>query len=176
MITIEDEIIKIFFEVDNKIKEKEYKEAINIKISNSEIITLSIAKELIGKGTDKDFYRSISENYKYLFPNLPHYSKVLKRIKKLSYQIQEIFKIVLEEKKQVYLDTMPIEIVLGVRCNQSKVVREFYRYGIKPDWGHCESKKKKYFGFKFTSVNTVKCFMAYCNTRFRSYNKNIHII
>lgn len=163
MITTEEKIIKIFYEIDEELKKLKHKSHKNSECSDSEILTIAISKELINKGTDKDYYLSIKDNYIYLFPNMPDYSKFIRRIKKLSKLMKELFDILFsKELENEYIDTMPIELIMGVREKRSKVSREFYKYGIKPDWGYCSSKKLKYFGFKLVAIysnSLIKDFM-----------------
>lgn len=153
MITIEERIINVYYVLDEELKKLNHKSHKNSKFTDAEILTLGISKELIEKGTDKDFYNLIRENYLYLFPKLPDYSKFILRIKKLGKLLNVLFeRLFCNDISDVFVDTMPLELIMGVREKKSKVSKEFYRYGIKPDWGHCESKKIKYFGFKLIGI------------------------
>lgn len=163
MITTEEKIIKVFYEIDEELKKLNHKSHGNSVLSDSEILTIGISKEIINKGTDKDFYLILKENYSYLFPNLPNYSKFIRRIKKLSGLLKLIFeRLFSKDISDEYIDTMPLELVVGVREKRSKVSKKFYKYGIKPDWGYCSSKKLNYFGFKLIGIysnSLIKKFM-----------------
>ena len=50
------------------------------------------------------------------------------------------------------VDSIPIPLLVGVRCYRSIVARICQRYRIRPDWGYCAAKKMYYFGFKLMAI------------------------
>jgi hypothetical protein len=163
MVSMEEEIINVFFVIDEKLKVFHHESHYHSKLSDSEVITLSIIKELWKTYSDKDFFRLIKEKFSNLFPYLCDYSQYMKRVKSLSYII---FRLIEEysfntQDDLFIIDTKPIPLVSNSRAYRTVTPKVFELWRIKPAWGRCAAKKETYFGFKLVALwnkGKIVCF------------------
>ena len=154
MLTMEEEIINIFFEIDEKLKRFKHNSHHHTKFSDSEAITLSVIKIFWTMNSDKHFHRLIKEKFMHLFPKLPEYSRYLKRVKSTSFiAFKLIEEFSFEHRNDLFIiDTKPIPILERQRANSSILVKIFRQWRINPGYGHCAARNLKYFGFKLVCL------------------------
>jgi len=70
MLTMEDELIQVFVEVDDLLKEMGHRSHHHAKLSDSEVITIASMKELWHLKTDKASLRLIKEKFGSFFPSI----------------------------------------------------------------------------------------------------------
>lgn len=154
MLTMESEIINIFYEIDEKLKSFEHKSHYHTDFNDSEVITLMLIKIFWTIKSEKHFHRLIKEKFSYLFPKLPEYSRYLKRIKNASFiAFKLIEEFSFENRDDLFIvDTKPVPILQRQRANRSILVKIFRQWMINPDYGYCAARKLKYFGFKLVCL------------------------
>lgn len=154
MLSMEDEIIKIFFAIDEKLKSFEHKNHYNTEITDSEIITLMVLKVMWTMRSDKHFHRLIKERFSDFFPKMIEYSRYMKRVKILSYiAFKLIEEFSFEDRDDLYIiDTKPIPLLEKERANRSILVKMFKQWRIKPGYGYCAARKIRYYGFKLVAL------------------------
>lgn len=154
MLTMEDEIINVFFEIDEKLKLLGHESHYNSKFSDSEVITLIVIKIFWTIKSNKRFHQLINEKYLNLFPNFLEYSRYIKRSKSVSYiAFKLIEEISFENRDDLFIiDTKPIPLLERARANWSIIVKMFKQYRINPGYGYCAARKLRYFGFKLVCL------------------------
>ncbi|RZL38396.1 MAG: hypothetical protein EOP00_28565, partial [Pedobacter sp.] len=150
MLPMSKEIIKVSEKINKLLINLGHVSHHNAKCSDTDILTLMVLKILWTIKSDKHFHRLIKEKFIEEFPNLPEYSSFLKRTKKLSYLAFKLIEELSFESRDDFfiIDTKPIPLVEISRANSSIVVKLFKQYRIKPGYGYCAARKKKYYGFK----------------------------
>ena len=129
------------------------------KLSDSEIITISIVGELLTIDSEKSFFSLLKREYKALFPRLGDRTcfNITKRnlhsvISKIREYISEIIQFTSDNIR--IIDSMPIPVCKFGRSHFSKCFKG------EASYGRCASKKETYFGFKFHALTTVDGFLT----------------
>lgn len=155
---IEDFIIMTYLFIDKHFKE--VSQGIKLRtrgeqpaLTDAELITMEIAGEYLGFGSDKRIWSYFRQHWMRYFPKLGcrtsfvRQSASLLTVKKL---LQRRISDVLTQDKDLYLfDGFPIPICHIKRYKQSTAALRAYG-GV----GYCAAKDKKYFGFKGHIITT----------------------
>lgn len=117
------------------------------KLSDSEIITLSIIGEMHGISSERAWLNYISKNFKHLFPNLcsrTRFNRTRRHLERVINLIRiELSHILGYTNQDIYIvDSMPIKT--------AEFGRAYFSKSHKGDvgYGYCASKKERYYGFK----------------------------
>jgi len=131
-----------------------------VKLSDSEIITISICGELAGTDSENSWYNFVKKNYRYLFPDLCCRSKFNRKRRDLL-QVTELireklFQFFNVDSKDYYIvDSFPLEVC---KFGRAHFCRSFRSDGA--NYGKCPSKKETYFGFKVHALITLDGFIT----------------
>ena len=143
------------------------------KLSDSEIITISIVGELLTIDSEKSFFSLLKREYKELFPRLGDRTRFNRTKRNLHLVISKI-RGYISEFMQLYsnnvrvIDSMPIPVCEFGRARFSKCFKG------EASYGRCASKKETYFGFKFHALTTVDGFLTdYVITPANIYDRNV---
>jgi hypothetical protein len=130
------------------------------KMSDCEIITLSILGESIGIDSENYLFGKLKSDHLHDFPNLIDRSNFNRRRKRLGSYITRLNKgiaSIINQGEDVYLvDSIPIPVCQIAREKSCKVCKE--NYETAPDKGYSAVSKSWYFGYKLhlvTSLNGV---------------------
>ena len=129
------------------------------KLSDSEIITISIIGELLTIDSEKAFFSLLSREYKHLFPKLWDRTRFNRTKRNLHAVIKEIREYISVFMQSDYdnirvIDSMPIPVCEFGRAHFSKCFKG------EASYGRCPSKKQTYFGFKFHALTTIDGFLT----------------
>ena len=130
------------------------------KLSDSEIITISICGELAGIDSENAWYSFIKRNYRHLFPKICSRSR-FNRIRRALMQTTELL-------RQKIITDFPIPFsqyfVVGsfplavCKFGRARYCHSFRGHGA--DYGKCPSKKETYFGYKVHAMITLEGFIT----------------
>ena len=130
------------------------------KMSDCEIITLSILGESMGIDSENYLFGKLKSDHSKDFPNLINRSNFNRRRKRLNHftvQLNQNIAGLINEGENVYLvDSIPIPVCQIARKKSCKICKEDYE--TAPDKGYSAVSKSWYFGYKLhlvTSVNGV---------------------
>jgi hypothetical protein len=164
--TFEDFILIVYVIIDDLYKENvpssisNRKRISDAKLSDSEIITISLCGELLGIDSENAWYNFVKKNYRYLFPNLCSRSR-FNRTRRALLQVTNLLREKLSEKfdvdmnKNFIIDSFPLEVCKFGRARFCKVFR-----CDGADYGKCPSKKETYFGYKVHALITLEGFIT----------------
>jgi hypothetical protein len=164
--TFEDFILIVYVIIDNLYKENvpssisNRKRISDAKLSDSEIITISLCGELLGIDSENAWYNFVKKNYRYLFPNLCSRSR-FNRTRRALLQVTNLLREKIYEKfdvdmnKNFIIDSFPLEVCKFGRARFCKVFR-----CDGADYGKCPSKKETYFGYKVHALITLEGFIT----------------
>ena len=131
----------------------------DIKLSNGEIITISIVDELLTIKSEKSFFSLLKREYKGLFSKLGCRTRfnIIKRnlhlvISKIREYISEFIQLYSNNIR--IIDIIPIPICAFVWATFNKCFK------VKASCEKCASKKETCFGFKFNALITVDEFLT----------------
>ena len=110
----EDIIIRLFLIVDDRISS--VKKRSDANLYPSEIVTIGLLFALKG-GKFSPFYRWLSANYGYLFPNLPEHSRLTRLLRDYSPYAEQFFA---DPSFFTVIDTFGIELIHPRREGRSK--------------------------------------------------------
>jgi Transposase DDE domain len=151
-VSIEDFIITVYCLVDAEFKKLIKKSTLrgrgfDPKLSDSEVITMDIVGEFLGKDTDTGIWRYFKEHWFSWFPGLGsrvNYAKQSANLWRIKQEIQAAF-----AKKsgalsdQLHMaDGLPISVCHFKRAGFSSIFKGLATYG------YCASKSETYYGFK----------------------------
>lgn len=162
----EDFILTVFVFIDelyqkyvsNSISKR--RNVLSAKLTDSEIITISICGELAGIDSENAWFSFVKRNYKHLFPNLCSRSRfnrtrrsLMQTTEFLREKLLSVFSI--PENKYFIVDSFPLEVC---KFGRTHFCRSFRGYGA--DYGVCPSKKQTYFGYKVYVLMTLEGFIT----------------
>lgn len=120
------------------------------KLSDTEIIALSLCQECLGIDSENWFLAKIRSDYGKDFPNLVHITNYNKRRKRLSFWAEQVncrLAGLLNQGQDVFIvDSVPIPVCKLAREQQFKVCR--HRFETAPDKGYSAVYKQYYIGYK----------------------------
>lgn len=164
--TFEDFILVVYVIIDDLYQQYVPSEIANrnniseAKLSDSEIITISICGELAGIDSENAWYSFIKRNYRHLFPKLCSRSR-FNRIRCALMQTTELLrqKIITDFpipfSQYFVVDSFPLAVCkFGRAC----YCHSFRGHGA--DYGKCPSKKETYFGYKVHAMITLEGFIT----------------
>jgi hypothetical protein len=128
------------------------------KLSDCEIIALSVTGESIGIDSENYFWGKLKSDHKDDFPLLIHRSNFNRRRKRLHPFIEQLNQCVagkLNEFEDVYLvDSIPVPVCQIAREKWSKICKE--SFDTSPDKGYSAVSRSYYYGYKLHLVTSVR--------------------
>ena len=130
------------------------------KLSDSEIITISICGELFGIDSEKAWFSFVKKNYKHLFPRIGSRSRFNRTRRALLPMTEWLREKLLSECSMSYsqyfiIDSFPLKVCKFGRAHFCKTFR-----CDGADYGKCPSKKETYFGYKVHAMITLEGFIT----------------
>ena len=130
------------------------------KLSDSEIITISICGELFGIDSEKAWFSFVKKNYKHLFPRIGSRSRFNRTRRALLPMTEWLREKLLSECSMSYsqyfiIDSFPLKVCKFGRAHFCKTFR-----WDGADYGKCPSKKETYFGYKVHAMITLEGFIT----------------
>jgi hypothetical protein len=118
------------------------------KLSDTEIMTISVICEILGFESEKAWHSYVKNNFKHLFPNFCGRETYIRRKQNLYvsmlYMRQYITHLFNSENPSYSIvDSMPMKACHYARAKSVKVFRGDAGFGF------CAAKNEKYYGFKF---------------------------
>ena len=155
-------IFVIIDDIYNEIIPMSIKNRRNIKdskLSDSEIIAISIVGELLTIDSEKSFFSLLKREYKRLFPRLgdrTRFNRTKRNLHWVISKIREYISVFIQSYSNNIrvIDSMPIPVCEFGRAHFSKCFKG------EASYGRCASKKETYFGFKFHALTTVDGFLT----------------
>ena len=130
------------------------------KLSDPEIITLSICGELIGIDSENAWYSFVKRNYQHLFPNLCCPTR-FNRTRRVLLQVTELLRQKISRffhvpySRYFVMGSFPLPVCKFGRARYSRCFRT-----DGADYGKCPSKKETYFGFKVHALITLEGYIT----------------
>ena len=130
------------------------------KMSDSEIITLSICGELAGIDSENAWYSFVKRNYRHLFPRLCSRTR-FNRTRRALLQVTELLRQKLTHSfpiptsRYFVIDSFPLPVC---KFGRARYCRSFRVDGA--NYGKCSSKKETYFGFKVHALITIEGYIT----------------
>ena len=130
------------------------------KMSDSEIITLSICGELAGIDSENAWYSFVKRNYRHLFPRLCSRTR-LNRTRRALLQVTELLRQKLTHSfpiptsRYFVIDSFPLPVC---KFGRARYCRSFRVDGA--NYGKCPSKKETYFDFKVHALITIEGYIT----------------
>lgn len=126
------------------------------KLSDSEIITISICGELVGIDSENAWFSFVKRNYKHLFPTIGSRSR-FNRTRRALIQATELIRenlisvFSVSDNKYFIVDSFPLPVC---KFGRARYCRSFRTDGAA--YGKCASKKETYFGYKVHALLTLE--------------------
>ncbi len=126
------------------------------KMSDCEIISLSLCQESLGIDSENFFWSKLSSDYKKEFPNLIHLTRYNLRRKSLAAYIQLLNQRISSEliagESVFIVDSMPVPICKNARESRLRVCKE--NFETAPDKGYSAVTKQYFVGYKLHLVTS----------------------
>lgn len=164
--TFEDFILLVYTIIDDLYKQfipasvSQRRNVNTAKMSDSEIITLSICGELVGIDSENAWYSFVKRNYRHLFPKLCSRTR-FNRTRRALLQAAELLRQKLLESfpipssRYFVIDSFPLPVC---RFGRARYCHSFRADGA--NYGRCPSKKETYFGFKVHALITLEGYIT----------------
>ena len=129
------------------------------KMSDSEIITLSICGELLGIDSENAWYSFVKRNFRHLFPRLccrtrlNRTRRALLQVTELRQKLAQSFPI--PSSRYFVIDSFPLPVC---KFGRARYCRSFRADGA--NYGRYPSKKETYFGFKVHALVTLEGYIT----------------
>lgn len=133
---------------------------LNAKLSDSEIITISLCGELAGVDSENAWFSFVKRNYRHLFPQLCSRSR-FNRTRRALMQTTELLRqkmisvFPIPVSSYYIIDSFPLAVC---KFGRARYCRSFRGYGA--DYGKCPSKKETYFGYKVHAIITLEGYIT----------------
>lgn len=164
--TFEDFILTAYVVIDDLYKQyapssvSQRWHVLDAKLSDPEIITISICGELAGIDSENAWFSFVKKNYRHLFPNLCSRSRfnrtrraLLPTTDLLRQKMFAVFSIPFS--KYFVIDSFPLAVC---KFGRARYCRSFRGQGA--DYGKCPSKKETYFGYKVHALITLEGYIT----------------
>lgn len=130
------------------------------KLSDSEVITLSICGELLGIDSENAWYSFVKRNYRYLFPDLcsrTRFNRTRRSLLQTTELIRQKLALVfpIPASRYYVIDSFPLPVC---KFGQARYCHSFRGYGA--NYGKCPSKKETYYGFKVHALITLEGYIT----------------
>lgn len=164
--TFEDFILLVYVIIDDLYQQfvpsivSQRRNVTTAKMSDPEIITLSICSELIGIDSENAWYSFVKRNYSHLFPNLCSRTR-FNRTRRNLLQVTELLRQKLTlvfpvpDSRYFVIDSFPLPVC---KFGRARYCRSFREDGA--NYGKCPSKKETYLGFKVHALITLEGYIT----------------
>ena len=164
--TFEDFILIIFVMIDDLYQQyapvsvSSRRHVKDAKLSDSEIITISICGELVGIDSENAWFSFVKRNYRHLFPRFGSRSR-FNRTRRALLQTTELLRekllnvFLIPNSRYFIIDSFPLEVCKFGRAHFCHTFRD-----CGADYGKCPSKKETYFGYKVHVMITLEGFIT----------------
>lgn len=149
--SIEDFIITVFCIIDDELEKlldgkKLRQRGRHAQLTDSEVITMEVVGEFLGKDADKSIWEYFSSHWAHLFPNIPTRTNFVRQSANL-----HIIKQKLQENLAITLGALrdSLHLIDGFPMPVCKFARAHFSHIFKGDaaYGYCATKKERYYGF-----------------------------
>ncbi len=133
---------------------------LDAKLSDSEIITISLCGELAGIDSENAWFSFVKRNYKHLFPQLCSRSR-FNRTRRALMQTTELLRTKMSSvfpipvSSYYIIDSFPLAVCKFGRAPYCKTFRS-----SGADYGKCPSKKETYYGYKVHALITLEGYIT----------------
>lgn len=128
------------------------------KMSDCEVIALSIVGETQGIDSENYLFGKIKSDHIHDFPNLIDRSRFNRRRRRLGdliAQLNDQISSLLNEGENIYLvDSIPVPICKNARISRSKICKD--EYETAPDRGYSAVNKAYFYGYKLHLATSMK--------------------
>ena len=133
---------------------------LDAKLSDSEIITISLCGELLGVDSENAWFSFVKKNYRHLFPKLCSRSR-FNRTRRALMQTTELLR---QKMLSVFpvpvssyciIDSFPFAVC---KFGRARYCKTFRSQGA--DYGKCPSKKETCFGYKVHALVTLEGYIT----------------
>ena len=164
--TFEDFILLVYVVIDDLYQQfvpesvSQRRNASTAKMSDSEIITLSICGELIGIDSKKAWDSFVKRNYRHLFPNLCcriRFNRTRRNLLQVTELLRQKLTLVfpIPNSRYFVIDSFPLPVCKFGRTRYCRSFRE-----DRANYGKCSSKKETYFSFKVHALVTLEGYIT----------------
>lgn len=150
--SIDEFIIEVFCLVDDELEKLLNDKKLRQRgrypdLSDSEVITMEIIGEFLGKDCDKDIWQYFKMHWQHFFPKIPdrtNFAKQAANLHVVKRQLQERLSRELGcfADSLHLIDGLPIPVCKFARAHFSQVFKGNAAYG------YCAAKKERYYGFR----------------------------
>lgn len=164
--TFEDFILLVYTMIDDLYKQfaplsvSERRNANTAKMSDPEIITLSVCSEVVGIDSENAWYSFVKRNYRHLFPDLccrTRFNRTRRNLLQVTELLRQKLPLVfpIPQNRYSVIDSFPLPVC---KFGRAHFCRSFRTDGA--NYGRCPSKKETYFGFKVHALITLEGYIT----------------
>lgn len=158
-INIPDLLTTIYVLVDDWYQEQgqalvQGKPGVKPELSDSEMITLMLAQDLIPYPGETQFVAFMRTNYGSLFPRLVDQSQFNRRARNLRWMVEQlrqawVVRLGVVNPQKLLLDTKPVPVMGYTRSKKQS------DFAGRAAYGYCAARQLHYFGYKLVLLTTL---------------------
>ncbi len=123
------------------------------KLSDAELVCLAVVQALLGFTSETRFLRYAAEHLRHLFPYVPYQSGYNKRLRRASFQLQMVIRLLAQECESWFDDTWLVDST-PVECGRSRETVARSELAGFAGYGYCASHSCFFWGLRLHLVCT----------------------
>ena len=160
--TAEDQLIVLFCVVDDWLRTHPLPVRPGPKpvCADSELLTIAIARELLGGRSESGFVRMVRREWPYLFPHLPAQSEVNRRTRWLHGAVERLRRYLAAQLPSatgtlVGVDTSPLPVKHRTRVYPGRGATFDGPADLHAGFGYCAAKREWFYGFRLATLASL---------------------
>lgn len=128
--------------------------------ADSEIVTIAIARELLGGRSERAFLRRVRREWSSLFPRLPDRAEVNRRTRWLQGALEGLRRYLVAQLPSatstlVGVDTSPLPVKRRTRVRRGRGTTFDGPMDLTAGFGYCAAKREWFYGFRLATVGAL---------------------
>lgn len=160
--TTEDQLIVLFCLVDDWLRAHPLPVRPGPKpaCADSELLTIAIARELLGGRSESGFLRTVRREWTALFPRLPAQSEVNRRTRWLQGALERLRRSLVTQLPSatstlVGVDTSPLPVKHRTRVRTGRGATFDGPGDLSAGFGYCAAKREWFYGFRLATLGSL---------------------
>jgi transposase len=160
--TTEDQLIVLFCLIDDWLRAHPLpiRPGPTPACADSEILTVAIARELLGGRSESAFLRTLRRQWSHLFPHLPAQSEVNRRTRWLQGALEQVRRHLVGQLPSATstllgVDTSPLPVKQRTRVRPGRGVVFAGPADLCAGFGYCAAKRTWFYGFRLAALGAL---------------------
>lgn len=128
--------------------------------TDSEILTMALAREVLGGRSERSFLRRLGRDWRHLFPHLPAQSELNRRTRWLQGALEQVRRHLVAQLPSATstllgIDTSPVPVKHRTRVRRGRGTTFDGPDHLSAGFGYCAAKRAWFFGFRLAALGSL---------------------